>query len=170
MKPSGAKDIPGTEGNYQIFKEGLVWSRKNNRYLKPQISEPEYPHVTLMISGKQKTARIHRLLAEAFLPNPKNFPQVNHKDGNKRNFALSNLEWCDNTYNALHAYQTGLNRTLYSFRGVHAYSAKLNPIKVRKIRKLIKMGQVSLRAIGRMFGVSVNNIIQIRDREIWKEV
>jgi len=52
---------------------------------------------------------IHRLVAKAFIPNPNNFPQVNHIDGNKKNNCVSNLEWCDNSYNQIHASALKLN-------------------------------------------------------------
>ena len=66
--------------------------------LKPEIRTGYYS-VDLRKNGKRYKCRIHRLVAEAFIPNPDNLPQVNHKDENKLNNEASNLEWCDNTYN-----------------------------------------------------------------------
>lgn len=164
------KDVSGYGGAYQISRGGKVWSKKSKIFLKHQTGSPGYPHVTLCRSGKPKTIRIHRLLAEHFLPNPLQLPEVNHVNGNKLDFSLSNLEWCDYRHNAQHAYDTGLNRELYKFRGVNSYSAKLNPDKVREIKSLISSREMSLRAIGRKFGVSGNTIIQIRERSIWASV
>ena len=64
---------------------------------------------TLTRNGVQTNVLVHRVLAEAFIPNPKNKKYVNHIDGNKTNNALSNLEWCTSRENCLHAYATGLN-------------------------------------------------------------
>jgi formate dehydrogenase assembly factor FdhD len=69
-----------------------------------------YKSVVMTINGKQYTALVHRLVAQAFIPNPKNLPQVNHKDGNKSNNRVENLEWCTPKENAQHALRTGLIR------------------------------------------------------------
>ena len=67
-----------------------------------------YKMITLKKDKTQKCFSIHRLLAMHFIPNPNNLPQVNHKDGNKLNNELSNLEWCTMSYNIQHMYDTGL--------------------------------------------------------------
>ena len=72
---------------------------KHGRILKPEIRRGYYS-VDLMKNGKRYKFRVHRLVAEAFIPNPDNLPQVNHKDEDKVNNEASNLEWCDNTYNS----------------------------------------------------------------------
>lgn len=89
------KDIPGFEGRYAITSCGKVWSYKSNRFLKPYSIGNDY----LAVKLDGKNYRVHRLVAAAYLPNPKNLPQVNHKDENKHNNALPNLEWCDAKYN-----------------------------------------------------------------------
>ena len=92
------KDIKDYEGEYAITRDGKVWSYKRNKFLKP-ILENGYHKVNLCKDGKYKAFRIHRLVAEAFIPNPKGLPQVNHKDENKSNNCVENLEWCDAKYN-----------------------------------------------------------------------
>ena len=72
---------------------------KHGRILKPEIRRGYYS-VDLMKNGKRYKFRVHRLVAEAFVPNPDNLPQVNHKDEDRLNNIVSNLEWCDNTYNS----------------------------------------------------------------------
>jgi len=105
------KDIKGYEGLYQISNFGQVksLSRKalrrygtyrtiTERILKPQ--KDVYLHVTLYKEGIGKIVAIHKLVAEAFIPNPNKYPQVNHKDENKHNNYDNNLEWCSRLYNA----------------------------------------------------------------------
>ena len=93
------KDIKGYEGLYAITPEGEVWSYKNEKFLKPYTNKGGYLCVNLCKDGKVKNYYVHRLAAEAYLPNPENLPQINHKDENKANNCLQNLEWCDAKYN-----------------------------------------------------------------------
>ena len=81
---------------------------KHGRILKPEIRNGYYS-VDLMKNGKRYKFRVHRLVAEAFIPNPDNLPQVNHKDEDKLNNNIaSNLEWCDNTYNSQYPNDLGV--------------------------------------------------------------
>ena len=93
------KDIKDYEGEYAITRDGRVWSYKSNKFLKPVLDKDGYHKVNLHKDKKMKTFRIHRLVADAFIPNPKGLPQVNHKDENKSNNCVENLEWCDAKYN-----------------------------------------------------------------------
>jgi len=104
-------DIPGYAG-YKITKSGKVYTLKFNRFLKPDFSTG-YARVSLWSSYKNKrdVCLVHRLVAIVFIPNPNNLPVVNHKDGNKRNNSVYNLEWCTNEYNTRHAIEIGLIRT-----------------------------------------------------------
>lgn len=83
------------------------------KILKPQINKmgKGYFTVGLCKRGKQKNELIHRLVAKAFIPNPKNLPMVNHKDGNTKNNKKNNLEWCTCQENIQHAYRTGLKKS-----------------------------------------------------------
>jgi hypothetical protein len=118
------KDIKGYEGLYQISNIGRVKSFKYNhiigKILKPKNDRKGYLFVSLWINGKEKHCRVHRLVAEAFIPNPNNLPEVNHKSEKKfENYVWinedgtidldkSNLEWCDRLYNI--NYGTGVER------------------------------------------------------------
>ena len=101
-------DIENYEGLYAVTSCGKVWSYRNKKFLKPATDKDGYQIVCLCKNSQKKMCRIHRLVAEAYLPNPDNLPQVNHKDENKTNNCLQNLEWCDAKYN--HNYGTGNNR------------------------------------------------------------
>lgn len=105
------KDIKGFEGYYQVSDYGLVKSlsrtiiRNNSSYkiqeriLSPAKHKSGYLYVMLSKDGADYMKKVHRLVAEAFVPNPNNLPYVNHKDENKRNNISSNLEWCTAAYN-----------------------------------------------------------------------
>lgn len=105
------KDIKGYEGLYQISNLGRVKSLKrfntNNantkdRILKPSLDRKGYLHVVLCKNNKRYNKTLHRLVAEAFIENPENKPQVNHIDEDKTNNRVSNLEWMTNKENRNH--------------------------------------------------------------------
>ena len=93
------KDIEGFEGFYAVTDEGQVWSYKKQIYLRPQIVGCGYCQVCLYKNGEKHRDYVHRLVAAAFLPNPSGYKEVNHKDEDKTNNRLENLEWCDRSYN-----------------------------------------------------------------------
>lgn len=102
------KPIKGYENLYWISNEGRVWRpshvdtigrTKKGRVLRASVSRNGYEKVGLTKDGAKTTKLVHRLVGEAFLENPENLPMINHKDENKRNNNVENLEWCDSTYN-----------------------------------------------------------------------
>lgn len=96
------KPIQGFEGVYEVNQRGDVRSRKTGHYrlLKPKMNWfTGYLFVNLYDGGNFATKTIHRLVAESFIPNPNSLPVVNHKDENKRNNNVENLEWCTGKYN-----------------------------------------------------------------------
>lgn len=96
------KIIEGYEGLYEVSSLGRIRNNKG-KILKPiKSSTVNYYTVNLYKNGKSKSFLIHRLVARAFVPNPNNLPQVNHKDENKFNNEASNLEWCTCTYNLMY--------------------------------------------------------------------
>ena len=94
------RDIPGYEGLYEVSNLGRVRSLETERILKPSKNTWGYLFVSLYKNGIKKAVRIHRLVALAFIPNPDNLPCINHKDEDKTNNTVDNLEWCDDKYNA----------------------------------------------------------------------
>ena len=101
MKKEYWKPVVGYEGHYQVSNLSRVKSIKfgKERILKPVTDRHGYLLVGLWKNNKQKTYKVHRLVAEAFIPNPYNLPQVNHKDENPLNNNVNNLEWCNSKYN-----------------------------------------------------------------------
>lgn len=112
MKKIIWKDIPNYEGLYQINNFGDIKSLYNYRgkgnVLKPRLKKGYY-QIGLRKNATRQWYAIHRLVAETFIPNPKNLPQVNHKDENKLNNCVENLEWCTVAYN--NCYGTRLEKT-----------------------------------------------------------
>ena len=102
------KDIPNYEGLYQASNLGRIKSLEridtNNhiikeRVLKQKINKSGYLYVMLYKNHNRKTLRVHKLVAQTFIPNPNNYLQINHKDENKHNNCIDNLEWCTPSYN-----------------------------------------------------------------------
>lgn len=91
--------IKGYEGLYSIDTSGVVYGRKG-RPLKPYDNGYGYLIVDLRdLGGNKRHKKVHRLVADAFIPNPDNLSEINHKDENKHNNSVSNLEWCTSSYN-----------------------------------------------------------------------
>lgn len=97
-------DCPG----YEISSFGRIRNSKG-KILKTYIQNCGYENIKFNGQGLKCHKQVHRLVAEAFIPNPDNCSYVNHKDGNKLNNLVENLEWCTNSQNILHARRTGLN-------------------------------------------------------------
>lgn len=110
---------------YNIHYRGVVISNKTNKVLKPGRGGNGY--LTVALNGKSKY--IHRLVAEAFIPNPGKYKCINHKDGNKLNNHYSNLEWCTSSENNSHAIRTGLKRHKTKAKPVIKYDLDMNEIK-----------------------------------------
>lgn len=105
------RDIAGYENLYQVSNLGRVKALGNGKthnskehLLKPEKDIGSYLRVRLSKQGKQKHYKIHRLVAEAFIPNPKNLPEINHRNESKTDNRASNIEWCTRLYN--HNYGT----------------------------------------------------------------
>lgn len=144
--------------DYTITEEGeVINNRWGGRKVKPQPNGKGYLRVH--IAGKMYF--VHRLVAERYVPNPENLPQVNHKDGDKTNNRADNLEWVSNIENRKHAVYTGLQ-----VHGERCPWAKLSQSDVDYIRQHTEM---TSREIAPMFGVSDSTIRVIRRRESWKD-
>lgn len=110
------KDIKGFEGLYQVSNLGNVKRLRHGDYKCVQgyhvfpeklkvlsFDKKGYLQVGLSKNNKQTMRRVHRLVAEAFIPNPNEYPMINHKDENKTNNNVNNLEWCDARYNVIYS-------------------------------------------------------------------
>ena len=159
-------DIVGYENEYQVNQFGQIRTLKNSPkckkfdLLKPQTSKKNgYVYQMLYKKGKQKLLRVHRIVAMAFLPNPNNLPQVNHKDGDKQNNKVDNLEWCMQSDNMLHAYKNGLQTPSEKQRQAIINTNKLKQKKVVLIKDGITVKMFdSLSEASRQTKISVSHI------------
>ena len=146
---------------YEVSNTGLVRNKKTGLILKCPIEKHRgYRH--FICHGKTK--KVHRLVAELFIPNPNNLPQVNHKDGNKTNNNVDNLEWCTNKENQIHARDNGLTKT-----GEDCVFSKLTKKQVDFIKENFskKNPQYSILQLSEMFNVDRSTISKIKNGNRW---
>ena len=146
-----------------IFCHILEKKSFKNKYsvtlLHPTKGSNGYPVVNLTINGKSGTYTVHRLLAKSFIPNPTNLPCINHKDRNRLNFSLDNLEWCTYEYNNRHAIKMGVNRAF----GENTSFAKLKNKQALAIFKSKK----SRKYLSEKYNVSMSCIDDIKKGVNW---
>jgi hypothetical protein len=163
------RDVKDYEGLYRVSNLGRVKSLYfgKERILKP-FSERGYQYVELRRHGTRKGAIIHRLVATAFIQNPIGKREVNHKDFNKVNNHVENLEWVTKNENAKHAHEGNrYNPCLGEKNG----SAKLTEAQVKRIRLIKEITpSLTLRVIADMFGVSKQLICDILLRKNWRHI
>lgn len=105
------KDIKNYEGLYAITSCGKVWSYQRKKFLEPDTDPYGYMYVSLCKNGLKKNYRLHRLVADAYIPNSDNLPQVDHIDGNKTHNYLNNLQWITSRDNV----RKGRNKPILQF-------------------------------------------------------
>lgn len=171
------KDIKGFEGEYEVSNTGKIKSkkRKNERILIPDVDRYGYLRVCLFYSkGGYIRKKVHRLVAEAFLPNVNELPQVNHKDGDKKNNNVDNLEWCTAKENLRHALETGLRKKTYKSTphyGEENGNSKITKEIAEEIRNSYISGsrEYGCRALARKYGLGVTTVRAIVNYKTWKE-
>lgn len=159
--PAGTAPVPGWEGFYQVSPEGRIWTfpKRGHRgkWLTPKVGTHGYLTVNLHRDGTRRCLTVHRIVAKAFIPNPDGKPQVNHKDGDRANAHVSNLEWCTSAENHRHAHRTGL-------RG----RSPLNKLTEDQIAEAVakrRSGEL-LRPIAAAFCVSESTISRLTSKEL----
>lgn len=148
--------------NYRIYPDGRIYSEFINRFITPAFDSKKYLQVTLVNDlGERKTIKLHRLVASAFLPNLDEKREINHKDFNKTNNSVENLEWCDRNYNV----QYNFNHRDYTEQ-----IEKVSPLsreQVMVIPELIDKG-FSIKLIAKLFHVGHITIRNIIAKRTWK--
>ncbi len=127
--PVERKSVSGYEGLYEVDNLSRVFSLRTGKQMKQMVNTRGYKTVALTKEGKTKCVFVHRMVAEAFVPNDANFPFVNHKDEDKTNNLPENLEWCTARYNA--NYGTAIKRRVATLKR-NGTSTKGRPSEKRK--------------------------------------
>jgi len=168
-KDEQIKDVKGFEGRFIITNHGRLFSIngkwKGVHEVGNHVDQLGYKFTTLRMNPKYRQVRLHQLVAENFIPNLENKPQINHKDGNKLNNHYLNLEWCTISENMKHAFRIGL----IDRKGEKHENAKLKNSDIPKIFKLRKQGLI-MRVIGNHFGVNRRTISDVLDGSCWSHI
>lgn len=152
------------EPEYEVSRTGEIRNIRTGHIKSLRRDRYGYPRVTLYPSGKTYT--VHRLVAKAFLDNPENLKQVNHKNGIKTDNSVNNLEWCTLQYNCKHR-----SSVLYpdSIKGSSNPQAVLNDDSVRRI-KYGDLSTLSNVSVGNMLGVTPEQIRRIKKGDRWAHI
>lgn len=143
--------------NYKVFQDGSIYSYYTDRFIKTQKNSNGYITVNLWNGESTKKFRVHRLVALTYIDNPENKSDVNHKNGDKSDNRVRNLEWNTRKENMQHSFNVLKNQT----------KTKLTKEQVIEIRKLSAEGYKQ-RALAKMFSVRVSCICDIVNYKLWK--
>lgn len=162
------KPLVGFEDLYTIREDGKVIGLTSGKVLKTPLDRYGYMKLTLSKGGVKTFTNVHRQVALAFVPNPDNLPEVNHKDGNKLNNYWRNLEWTTSKGNMQHAHKNGLI-DYKKVSGENCYITSLSNEQVKEIRR--KMGEgVRNKDIEKEYGLSRSTVSRIRLRKSFKDI
>lgn len=174
------KPIEGFSG-YEIDTDGNIFSfrkvggrKRGERIIsiehKLKFSKDVYGYlvVNLRKCGKTFTKKVHRLIAKAFIPNPENKPQVNHKNGNRIDFRIGNLYWGNQRENMEDTKRHG-TLIQHGEKGELNGASKLNNLNVLEIKKLLSLGE-NIKKIADMFKVHSCTIYRIKNKKNWKHL
>lgn len=165
--------VNGHKTNYTVTKSGIVYSLDYGRTGEKKAlkhcmnKDTGYECVNIYYKKKLYRKYVHRLVAEAFIPNPKNKPEVNHKDGNIHNNHVTNLEWATEKENTDHAFKHKLR---YIHYGDDAPSVKINKKIAKKVCEKLEENVLGIREISDELNISPSIVKNIKDRKCWVEV
>ena len=167
------------EGLYSVTKDGMVWSHpkgtnnKHGKWLSLDTSG-RYPMIGLIKDGERKRYLVHRLVAETYIPNPDNLPQVNHINGVRDDNRVENLEWVTASDNRIHAWETGLQEATEAHKMSAQRAAKSRRLfddqTVVDIRSKYETGNTSQRKLAAEYETSQAVIQYITSHKLYKEV
>lgn len=167
------RPVPGYEHLFKVTRDGRVFSMRTRRELKTLIGPTGYRQFATRIGGRKGAARLfkpHILVALAWIgPAPSDKHEVHHRDGDKLNNDVSNLEWVTRSENTKHAIETGL---LEVPRGERRHGAKLTDAAVRRIRRVCRPHhrKLGVRALAREYGVCHRTVLDALHGRLWAHV
>jgi hypothetical protein len=161
------KDVVGFEGHYKVSNKGRIKSLKYGKETIRKLTKDSYGYLILVLTknGERKHCKVHRLVAKAFLPNPKNLKTVNHKDFNKANNCVENLEWMTFVENIKHGVRNGKVTN-----GSDCHNAKLTENDVLDIICANRMFDIKATEFADAYDVHVSTIYQLLRGDIWKSI
>ena len=151
---------------YLISNTGKVYSSKSNVVMKTRLDRYGYSRLSIWVDKNIKTYCIHKLVATYFIPNLHNLETVNHKDGNKQNNSITNLEWLSSPDNVKHAYKNGISNST----GESNPACKLTESKVIQIKLLLKQGMAQPKIQNYFPDISLSAINKINTGRTWKHI
>lgn len=140
------RDIPGHAG-FKATSDGKIIG-KRGKEMTGYIDRCGYREVVLSENGTSKSHLAHRLIADTFIPNPHNLPFVNHKDGNKLNNSVDNLEWCTRSENTIHSYRNGLQKVATNPHGTFKVLTNEENEKIIELHKAGMIDREIAKAVG----------------------
>ena len=161
--------INGIPTMYIVSSTGIIKNKFTGKEIKPHLHYKGYWTISLQFGGNGKniTTFVHRVVAQAFIPNPENKPQVNHINGNKFCNWYENLEWCTCSENIQHAVKEGL---FYAGMGEDANASKYSDEQIHKTCKLLESNAFSIVEISKYTNVDVSTISKIRNGKEWQHI
>jgi len=148
--------------NYLVYSDGTVYSIRRKKFISPVMGKRKSKYFTVKVPDRIK---LHRLVAQLFIPNPSNLPEVNHLNGIKSDCRKENLQWCTKHDNYNHA----LENNLLSLKGERSGRSKLKEIDVLVIRDAIK-AKFSNKQIADYFKINPSTICDIKSRKSWSHI
>lgn len=152
---------------YIAYDNGDIFSEYTNLFLKPFKNSSGYCLVDLHHNHKSYTRQVHRIIATLFIPNPEKLETVNHKNGNKQDNSVENLEWMTRLDNIRHAWETGLAKPRY---GINNPANVYTEEQIHLVCSLLETGDMTNKDVALHCGVNVTLIRDIKYRNKWKHI
>ena len=152
---------------YLVDEYGNVKNSRTGNYIVGDKNNIGYSRVCLYDRDKRKRFFRHRLVAEYFVPNPDNLPEVNHIDGDKDNCYYKNLEWCTRSDNESHAWRTNLAKAK---KGENHPNSIYKESDIRKVCKLLESNEMTMKEISNQTKIPYTIVKQIKNKILWKDI
>lgn len=156
--------LPELKGLFEVSNLGNVRTVKSKQLRKAQLQKLGYRRISLRVDSELLGYQLHRLVALVHIPNPNDYREINHIDGDKENNNVDNLEWCTRSQNMSHAFRTGL----VSNRGILNPRARLSELTVINIRHC--RGELTNEKLGKIFNVPTSTVARIMTRKSWSHL